>query len=110
MSVNRKALAVAAREIQLRRCKPPIWELAIECARRKHTSVKTEYARLRCRELSLSYVDEAANDEAQCANVQADIVACIDQRWRAVLLEGGGVVLLIASLLSLMAQGVGVQF
>ncbi|MAZ89863.1 MAG: hypothetical protein CL693_19685 [Cellvibrionaceae bacterium] len=109
MAVDRKALAVAAREIRLQRCKASIWELAIESSRRKHTSVKVEYARLRCRELSLHYVGDAANDESRCRAERADIVAGVHQRWRAVLLEGGGVLLLIAGLLALMAQGVGMQ-
>ncbi len=107
MGVDRKALAVAAREIQLHRCKSSIWALAIESARHKHTSVKIEYARLRCRDLSLHYIGSEANDESRCLTEREDIVAAVHQRWRAVLLEGGGLLLLIAALLGIMAQGVG---
>lgn len=123
--MNRKALSVVAKELQLHRCKPQVWELALLEAQRKRTQPHVEYARLRCRQLEqltqgrpdvvncapdLGAVDVGgfpANDLPEPDYDRAQVIAGLQRRWRASLIEGGMLLLCAVLLLGFSAQRSG---
>ncbi len=99
MNLDKRALAVVAKELQLHRCKASVWELAVDRAKVRHSDPKLEYARLRCRELSCQTTFRAANDECFHACSRGEVVVALRRRWVSSLAEGG--VLMLFTLLLL---------
>lgn len=107
MNVDKKALAVVAKELQLHRCKASVWERALDRAKAKQSNPELEYARLRCRELSCQTTFRAANDECYRSCARGEIIVGLRRRWLLSLVEGGALALFMLLLLVFSVSGSG---
>lgn len=107
MNVDKRALAVVAKELQLHRCKASVWEMALDRAKAKQSNPELEYARLRCRELSCQTTFRAANDECYRSCGRGEIVVGLRRRWLSSLAEGSVLALFILLLVGFSVSSLG---
>ncbi len=108
MNLDKRALAVAAKELQLHRCKASVWALALDLAKAKQSDPKLEYARLRCRELSGQTTFKAANDECFHTCGRGEILLALRKRWLSSVIEGGTLLFFLILLLGFSAGNIRV--
>ncbi|MGH1373694.1 MAG: hypothetical protein ACRBBW_16755 [Cellvibrionaceae bacterium] len=108
MNLDKRALAVVAKELQLHRCKASVWELAKDRARERSSDPKLEYARLRCRELSRQTTFRAANDECFHASSRGEVLAALRKRGLSSAVEGGMLAFITLLLVGFSVASLGV--